>query len=111
MMSSNWKKIAVPAVQVVKWGLVVWLLLPLTTSMRGQVSFARVMPGILLFIIFSGKILYDVILDKKRQRSAASDLIIMFAVVIIVVLVVAAVVVFVGLFIYYSMGTLGEQSS
>lgn len=88
-----------------------WLLWPVTASLRERYSFSRVVLGILLFILFTGKKLYDVLLDKRKEKSPVSDFISMIAVVLIVVLIVAAVVAFVGLFVYLYLGSFSDQSS
>lgn len=62
----EWKGVFV---EIVKWALVIWLLLPLSRITAGRFLFVRVLLGILLFIVFAGKTFYDtVIMSAIRQR-------------------------------------------
>jgi len=57
-------------VEILKWVLVVWMLWPLFgLSQQRSISLTRVILGIMLFVIFSGKILFDtIIMDYIRQK-------------------------------------------
>ena len=75
LRAREWKGIGT---EFLKWGLVIWLLFPLTRMTAGRFMFMRVLLGILLFIIFAGKRFYDtVIMSTIRQRrtSMKEDLI------------------------------------
>jgi hypothetical protein len=62
----EWKGIST---EILKWGLVIWLLFPLSRFSAGRYLFVRVLLGILLFIVFAGKTFYDtVIMSAIRQR-------------------------------------------
>ena len=79
------------------------MLMPLRLAMTERVDFARITAGILLFIIFTGKMLYDIILDpwmKTSEKSAAVDLLRMLGVVLVIALVVGIVIFFIGLLAY-----------
>jgi len=94
------KKTGLFIVEAAKWGLVVYLLLPLHKAMSEQVNFTRIVIGILLFVVFSGKLFYDVILQKKRERverSAAADLLSTIAIAVAIALVVGLVVLSIGM--------------
>ncbi len=67
--NARWKEFGGTVLQILKWALVLWCLWPLARFSEGSIQFARVLLGILLFILFSGKLLYDtVIMDYVRQR-------------------------------------------
>lgn len=64
-------KITSYALEIGKWVLVIYLLLPLTKAMNGIVDFSRVVVGEALLIIFIGKMFYDTVIWKfirKRQE-------------------------------------------
>ncbi|NQT26341.1 hypothetical protein HQ585_13380 [candidate division KSB1 bacterium] len=62
----EWKGITT---EIMKWGLILWLLFPLSRLTAGRYMLVRVLIGILLFIIFAGKTFYDtVIMSAIRQR-------------------------------------------
>ena len=87
------------ALEIAKWVLVLWLLWPLRHATSGPVDFTRVLLGILLFIIFAGKVFYDTIIMgilRQRRTSAKQDLITLIGMVAGISLVVGLLVVFVG---------------
>jgi predicted ABC-type exoprotein transport system permease subunit len=88
--------------EIAKWLLVVWLLYPLRQRMHLPVDFARSALGILLFVIFAGKTLYDNLIWKQltgASRDSARDLLSMVAIVFIIGLLVAATILFIGLYV------------
>ena len=92
----QWRKIAF---EIFKWVLVLWLLWPMRHSTEGPIEFARVVAGILLFVIFTGKLFYDTIIMgivKQKRNSARQDIITILGIVIALALVVGLVIVFVG---------------
>ncbi|MBD3376087.1 hypothetical protein GF406_13710 [candidate division KSB1 bacterium] len=90
--------------EIVKWLAVFYLLWPLQNLTTQQpVSLPRVMLGILLFIIFSGKILYDTIIDRvkeQREGRGVSELLTLLGIVILVALVVGIFLVLIGLTVF-----------
>ncbi len=95
----DWKTI-VP--EIGKWLIVVWLLWPLANPVPGRWTVARIVLGVCLFVIFAGKVFYDVIImDYIRQKrtSVKQDIITLVAMVSIIALLVGLVLVLFGLFI------------
>jgi hypothetical protein len=95
----DWKT-TVP--EIGKWLLVVWLLWPLGRPVPGKFTVVRIVLGGCLFVIFTGKVFYDVlILDYIRQKrtSIKRDIVTLIAVVVIIALLVGLVLVLFGLFI------------
>ena len=87
------------ALEIGKWVLVLWLLWPLRHASSGPVDFTRVLLGILLFIIFAGKVFYDTIIMgilRQRRTSVKQDLITLVGIVAGISLVVGLLIVFVG---------------
>jgi len=85
--------------EIGKWALVLWLLLPLRQASAGPILFGRVALGILLFIIFTGKMFYDTIIEgyfRQRRMSARQDLLSLVGIVLVVGLVVGLVIFLVG---------------
>ncbi|MCK5146846.1 hypothetical protein KAR48_08825 [bacterium] len=85
--------------EIAKWVLTIALLLPLRNANVGPIDVWRVALGILCFVIFGGKLLYDIIiadiLQRKRQ-SAAKDAITLIGMVLVATLVVGMLLVFSG---------------
>jgi hypothetical protein len=100
------KKLLRTAIEIGKWVLVFWLLLPIRGSMQARVDFSRVMLGVLLAVLFIGKRLYDTVIDgykKNRERSDIVDFLATVAIVVLVAALVGAILVFGGMFVIYSM--------
>jgi uncharacterized membrane protein len=88
--------------EIGKWLLVVWLLWPLGRPVPGKFTVLRIVLGVCLFVIFAGKVLYDVIImDYVRQKrtSVKRDIFTLVAMVAIIALLVGLVLVLFGLFI------------
>lgn len=89
--------------EIGKWGLVLWLLLPIRKNMTGSAAFIRIAFGILLFVLFAGKLLYDSIFDAYKrnvERNNIRDLLGMAGIVSIIALVVGAVIFSIGFFVF-----------
>ncbi len=87
------------ALEIGKWLLILWLLLPIRDATSGPVDFTRVLLGILLFIIFAGKMLYDTIIMgvlKQRRASAKQDFFALIGIVAGLSLLVGLLLVLVG---------------
>ena len=85
MISISKNQVASYAIEIAKWGLVVWLLFPLQSAREGLVNFVRLGAGVVLFVIFAGKLFYDVVYFSKRHESETStgkDLLSMLGIVI-----------------------------
>lgn len=97
-------------IEIGKWLIVLWLMSPLALAMRGPVDFSRVALGILLFIIFTGKLLFDTIiapLKTRTERTAAQDVIMMIGAVTAIGLAVTMMILLVGV---YVMRLMAEQN-
>jgi len=102
----NWSAILV---ELAKWILVLWLLLPLQRPLYSVVDFIRILLGVLLFIIFAGKLLYDTLIDafwRKSRHHPIKDLFIMIAIISAIAFIVGSFVVFVGYFLISSWNNL-----
>lgn len=96
------KKWAETCLEIFKWGVILWLLIPIKHASQTPVSFFRVTLGITLFIIFSGKIFYDVVIQNlinKRRDNLKKDIITLVGIVVIIALVVGFLIFFIGLYI------------
>ncbi|MDM7924719.1 MAG: hypothetical protein QUS35_01760 [bacterium] len=83
-----------------RWALVIWLLWPLLGLVRGSVSVGRVVLGIALFVVFSGKLFYDTMVSefvRQKRPSLKQDMIGILGMILGVLLIVGFVVVMVGL--------------
>jgi predicted membrane-bound spermidine synthase len=83
-----------------RWALVIWLLWPLLGLARGSISVGRVVLGIALFVIFSGKLFYDTMISefiRQKRPSLKQDMIGILGMILGVLLIVGFVVVMVGL--------------
>lgn len=88
--------------ELAKWALVLWLMSPLAVAMHGPIDFSRVALGILLFILFTGKMLYDTILapaKTRAERTPLQDVLAMIGSVAVIALAVGMMLVLVGLYV------------
>jgi len=87
--------------QAAKWILVAWLLYPLRGRIRLPIDFTRSALGILLFIVFAGKMFYDIVVWQQitgRSREDWQDLLGLAAMILIIALLLAMTVFFIGLY-------------
>jgi len=85
--------------ELIKWGAIIWLLVPLIDFETRKIREVRVILGIFLFIIFSGKMLYDLVIEgliQRKNRPLGKDLLSMIGIVL-----------FLGLFASLLVGILG----
>lgn len=102
LVSSMVKSLPPFLFELAKWALVLWLMSPLAVAMHGPVDFTRVALGILLFILFTGKMLYDTILapaKTRADRTPLQDVLAMFGSVAVIALAVGMMLVLVGLYV------------
>jgi len=81
--------------EILKWLLVLYLLWPLVRFREGGFPLLRLLLGILLFILFSGKLFYDIFFaDVVRQRrpTLKQDLLTFAGIVLALLLLIGAVV-------------------
>ncbi|MCG8605984.1 hypothetical protein MJD09_13455 [bacterium] len=108
MGSLQKSKLNLYAIEVAKWGLVIWLLLPIKDALHGTVAFGRVAAGTILFVIFAGKLLYDVVLfprQHKTESKAGKDVLSMIGIVIVIALMVCLLVLFIAMYVLKAMNS------
>ncbi len=102
-MEQNRKKITLIVKEIGKWALAFWLVWPITQGATSRMSFYRIMLGILLFILFIGKMFYDIIIESYHKREHPNkfiDFFVMVGSVTFIALVIAAAIVITGLMVY-----------
>jgi len=107
--NTGWKD---TLIEVLKWGLVIFLLWPMVTLHRGQFSLVSVLLGIVLFVIFAGKLMYDyLIMDimKNRRVSMKKDIVTFIGIVLGAALIVGLVLFSFALFIMQYVAASGPQ--
>jgi hypothetical protein len=90
------------ALEIGRWALVAYLLFPLRRRMHLPLEFTRTALGIVLFVIFAGKMLYDRVIWKQltgATRDSGRDLLSMAAIILLISLLVAVTIFFIGLFV------------
>jgi hypothetical protein len=100
------------ALEILKWVFVLWLLFPLARFTSGGIQFTRVLLGILLFIIFSGKTFYDTIIMgmiRGKRVSLKKDIVLLLGMALGAALIVGIVVLMVGLLIIESGQEMNEM--
>ncbi|MFQ5708235.1 MAG: hypothetical protein ACE5HO_12330 [bacterium] len=108
----NSKQVLSYAREIGKWALVFWLFLPLKNATTTPVEFGRIALGMVLFVIFTGKLLYDVVFFPRQHRaesSAGKDLLSMIGIVVGIAFLVIVVVFFVVMYVlsYMNSNTAG----
>ncbi|MBN2028638.1 hypothetical protein JW824_00180 [bacterium] len=101
IISNDWGKIII---EILKWSFIIWLLWPLSrlSQQEGLNQFTRVLFGILLFIIFTGKVFYDTVIMgwiKQRRTSIKQDAMMLVGMVLVLCLILGLVVFLVGLYL------------
>ncbi len=92
--------IAAKGLPVLLWALAIWLLLPLHRALTGPGDFVRVCAGIFLVIIFSTKLLYDTIIERRyRSEDPIREFLHVLGLIVVIVLVVGFVVLAIGLLV------------
>ncbi|MFH1941201.1 MAG: hypothetical protein ABIL68_03775 [bacterium] len=87
------------AFEILKWAVVLWLLWPMKDASSGPVNFTRIVAGILLFVIFAGKLFYDTVIMgiiRQRRTSVKQDIVNLLGIVMGVGIVVGLLIFFVG---------------
>ena len=87
------------AFEVIKWLVVLWLLWPIRKANVVPIEFTRVAIGILLFIIFAGKIFYDTVIMsiiRQRRMSAKKEIVSLIGIVVVLGFVVGLLLLFAG---------------
>ncbi|MFQ5864768.1 MAG: hypothetical protein ACE5IW_06010 [bacterium] len=88
--------------EIAKWALVLWLFMPLRHALEAPVEFVRVAVGIALFVIFAGKLLYDVVFFPRQHQAESStgkDLLSMIGIVAGITLLVFVLVFFIVIYV------------
>lgn len=86
-------------IEVLKWALVIWLLWPLAGLEHMTFQPLRLLTGICLFVIFAGKLMYDVIIMdfiRQRRTSTKRDIATLLGIVLGIALIVSLVVMIVA---------------
>jgi hypothetical protein len=99
----RFKKVLLAIWEIVKWLFVIWLLLPIRKTAAEGIYFPRIVFGILLFVLFGGKIFYDSIFEsykKSPQKKPIIDVLGMIGIITVIAIIVGATMVFIGYFIY-----------
>lgn len=90
--------------EIGKWLLVILLLIPAPLSMSVLANFIRNALGLLLFIIFAGKLLYDLIIEslarRASERSAGHDLLALVGIVLVIALSFGFVLLFLAFYLF-----------
>jgi hypothetical protein len=95
----EWKDVGV---EVLKWGWVLFLFWPLIRLQEGKFSLIRILAGIVFFVIFSGKLLYDTLIQdyiRRRNISRKRDLITFLGIILAASLIVGIVVLVFALYV------------
>jgi len=88
--------------ELFKWGVIIWLLLPIQHASQSPVNFFRVTVGVALFIIFIGKIFYDTVIQglmRKKRDSLKKDMITLVGIIMIIGLIVGFLIFFISLYV------------
>ena len=87
-------------VEIAKWLLVLWLIWPLTQAFGAPIHMGRVALGIALFVIFAGKLFYDVVFfQRQRKRGGGSDLVTTLGIVLGMTFIVGVFLLLLVLFV------------
>ncbi|MBC7186738.1 MAG: hypothetical protein H5U38_06855 [Calditrichaeota bacterium] len=80
-----------------QWALVLYLLWPVRSRLQGMGDFARVALGIFLFVVFSGKLLYDQVIARRQSTDPREQGVHLAGIALGLVLIVGVVVLLIGI--------------
>jgi hypothetical protein len=92
------------AVEIGKWVLVIWLIWPIHKAVTNKVDIPRLLLGMLLFIIFAGKLFYDTVLQgqlKFREGSGRRGILEILGIAIGLAFLVGTMILFIGLLTFF----------
>lgn len=96
-------------IEVLKWGWVLFLFWPLIRMQQGRLSLVRVLAGIVFFVIFAGKLLYDILIQdylRRRNVSRKRDLITFLGIILSASVIVGFVIFVFALYVLQLAATL-----
>jgi hypothetical protein len=82
---------------VAQWALVLYLLWPVRGRLQRMGDFVRVTLGIFLFVVFSGKLLYDQVVARRSRPEPREEWLHLLGIGCALVLIVGVVVFLVGI--------------
>jgi len=97
-------------IETLKWGVVIWLLWPLQ-RIATRWDAVRVVAGITLFLIFTGKLFFDTIIMswvRRRSTSNARDWLTLVGIVLGIGLVLGGIIILTGM-VLMNMAQSGEN--
>jgi len=88
--------------ELLKWGLIVFLVFPVfQRDLPNSYDFPKIILGMLLLVLYIGKMFYDLMLDKHGEQIPLwLELLRMLGVIVLIAVIIAAIMLFVGLYIY-----------
>jgi len=101
-LNNSKSKLSTILVEIVKWGLAVFLLWPLLSMQAQRMPLWRMVLGVMLLVINIGKIFYDVFLDnfkQKKEQYALRDLFMLILGVTIMAVIIGGAVMLIGLYV------------
>ena len=93
--------------EIGKWAVVVALLWPMLTFQAERMSIWRMVLGILLLVIFIGKMFYDVIIDNYKQRKehyTLLDLLLLVGAVTLIAIIIGGTLFLIGFYLIQQLG-------
>lgn len=98
-------------IEILKWGVVLWLMWPLLSFQTDKMTLWRMVAGVSLVVIFIGKLFYDFILDnfkKRKEKYTIVDLLILVGFIAGIAVIIGGGMLVLGL---YFMGQLQETGA
>ncbi|MBN1480430.1 hypothetical protein EH223_20445 [candidate division KSB1 bacterium] len=101
-MTDRVKKLFSVIFEIVKWGIVLWLLWPLLSFQAERMSLWRVVLGVMLIVIYVGKMFYDFILGnfkRQKERYTVADLLLLVGAIAIIAIIIGGTILLVGFYV------------
>ncbi len=96
------KSIASTLFEILKWGAVLWLMWPLLSFQLEKMTLWRMVLGVLLAVLFIGKMLYDALVDsfkQRKERYTVVDLLALVGFIAAIAVLIGVAVLGVGLYV------------
>lgn len=100
-------------VEIVKWGAVIWLFWPLFSFQSERIAVWRMVCGVLLIVVYLGKMFYDVIinaLQRQKERYTLGDFLGLVVTITLIAVIVGGVLVLLALYLINQMQS-GESQA
>jgi hypothetical protein len=97
---------------ILKWGVVIWLMWPLLSFQMEKMTLWRMVFGVMFAVLFLGKMLYDALVDNFKQRKehyTVIDFLVLVGFIAAIAVLIAGAILGIGLYVTSQFQESGAQ--